>query len=414
MSNFMKIMEPARELPVSGEYEVVVCGGGPAGSCAAIAAARSGAKTMLLESAGCLGGIMTTGLMANIIDSQGKGGILAELMAELCRMDAAGEKKSFDVEATKFLLEQKALAAGVTIRLNTHVVAAIKGEGGKITHVVTESKSGREAWKAGVVVDATGDGDVGALAGCGFDLGSATGEIQPMSLSAMIVTPCRMPDDIRDTSEITKAKLYKILSDGGCAPSYPKPTLFTLDDHVALFMSTHLYGLRPDDAAGISDATIAARKEIWEHVNVLRRLSPAYSKLRIGATGAYIGVREGRRIHGLYTVCLDDMLAGRAQEDGICHVSFGIDIHSKDGYKNEGHRAKPYDVPLRSLISRDVPNLMMAGRCISGDFHAHASYRVVGDAAPIGEAAGICAALAAVREKTPAEIPFRDVIAAKA
>nr|HQQ92396.1 FAD-dependent oxidoreductase [Kiritimatiellia bacterium] len=167
------VREPARDLPVVGNADVVVCGGGPAGVAAALAAARKGAKTVLLEQHGCLGGIWTAGLLAYLLDVQNKSGIMAEIVK---RMDSAGGRtyapggkptETYDVEVMKLVLENLCQEAGVTLQLHTRVAAAVK-TGSRLTHVITESKSGREAIVGKAFVDATGDGDLGALAGCGF------------------------------------------------------------------------------------------------------------------------------------------------------------------------------------------------------------------------------------------------------
>jgi len=135
--------------------------------------------------------------------------------------------------------------------------------------------------------------------------------------------------------------------------------------------------------------------------------------MRLVATAEQIGVREGRRIRGRYVVSAQDMREGVRHDDAICRVTFPIDVHALD---KEGNRAdvgrfevKPYDIPLRALISADCENLLMAGRCISGDFLSHSSYRQTGDAAAMGEAAGACAALAACDGCVPHEVPAHAV-----
>ena len=182
-------------------------------------------------------------------------------------------------------------------------------------------------------------------------------------------------------------------------------------------MANHVYGVSALDAAQITGATIKARDEIHKIVNGLKRLGDPWTNLYIVATAPHIGIREGRRIHGLYTVTEDDVVNGVQHEDSICTVKFGIDVHSTNkednkGYQNHGKISKPYGIPVRAVISRDIRNLLMAGRCISGDFYAHASYRVTGDAATIGEAVGILAALASKSNRLPGEIPWKQVQAA--
>jgi hypothetical protein len=177
--------------------------------------------------------------------------------------------------------------------------------------------------------------------------------------------------------------------------------LFRVRDDLFALMTNHEYGFRGIDARDVTRATLHARKEIHDLINGLRSLGGVWENLRLVATGAQIGVREGRRIRGLYTVTRDDLREGRTHPDAVCRVTFGIDVHSTDpskekGIEKSGFRAKPYDIPLRSLIARDVQGLLMAGRCISGDFIAHSSYRVTGNAVAMGEAAGDAAARAAL------------------
>jgi hypothetical protein len=141
------------------------------------------------------------------------------------------------------------------------------------------------------------------------------------------------------------------------------------------------------------------RREVNEIVRGLRSLGEPWSDLRLVATAEQIGVREGRRIHGLYTVTAEDLIQGKRHEDAVCRVTFGVDVHSTSlnhdtqgkGY-SRGVKSKAYDIPMRALIAKDVEGLMMAGRCISGDFISHSSYRVTGNSVPMGEAAGIAAA----------------------
>ena len=412
------IAEPAREVPVVAEFDVIVCGAGPAGVAAAIAAGRRGARTLLLETHGCLGGIWTAGALSWILDHGNKTGLIPEILRELAQRNGRGQTKSgmqtdaYDVEVMKLLLEELCAGAGVQVQLHTRVCGARKNSAGRMEHVVTESKSGREAFHAKCFIDSTGDGDVAALAGCAFDLGAPqTGKTQPMSLMALVTG--LVPEEI--SAFFNDAKLRAEMERGGHSPSYGKPTLFKVHDDLFAMMANHEYDVCGINARDVTRATLRARKELHDLVNGLRSLGGIWANMRIVVTGEQIGVREGRRIHGLYTLTADDLREGRAQPDAVCQVTYLVDIHSLDAGRSKGLestslKVKPYDLPLRALIARDVGGLMMAGRCISGDFIAHSSYRVTGNAAAMGEAAGKVAALAAQSNRLPQEIKISEII----
>ena len=422
------LYEEAKNLPVAGKYDVIVAGGGPAGIAAAIEAGRNGAKTLLIELRGCLGGIWTAGLLAWILDHKNKSGMMREIEARLKKMGAVSpvdtaRSLAFDVEKMKLLLEQMCLEAGVDVLLHARVVGAKKDKTNTLTHIITESKSFREAWEGKVFIDTSGDGDLAALSGCGFDFGSEEdGSFQPMSL-LMVVTGIRFNElstFVRwagDHGSGSKKRLLQEMSRVGIVPSYMNPSIFPIDNDLFMIMTNHEYELSGLDARQLTKATLHARQELHNIVNGLRSLGKPWTNLRIIATAEQIGVREGRRIHGLYTVTKEDLINGVKHPDGVCTVTFGVDVHSvskKDelqgpGTYNMGIKSKPYDIPLRSLIAKDVDGLMMAGRCISGDFIAHSSYRVTGNSVAMGEAAGIVAAKAAATNRLPKEVNWNEV-----
>ena len=418
--------EAARDVPIVESCDVVVCGGGPAGAAAALAAARAGAKTRLLEVNGCLGGIWTAGALSLVIDLGNKQGIMRELQQKLERRGQAqiinSGSLAYDPETMKRLLEELLLEAGVEIRLHTRVVAAVKDENNRLAVAVTESKSGREAWAARAFIDCTGDGDLAALAGCSFDLGRPdNGVTQPMSLMALLAGPTRdgIAQFIRGDAEPRKlgnpkANLLAEMRRAGIDPSYQGPTIFCIRDGLYAMMANHQYEALATDADDVSKATLEARREIHRLAEALKSLGGPWQDLQVITTAEQIGTREGRRICGRYHVVGEDLARGAKFDDAVCHVRFGIDVHSTDAGKNKEiepkpFKSKPYDIPLRSLIARDVDGLMMAGRCISGDFIAHSSYRVTGDAVAMGEAAGVTAALAAAKGCLPHECPFEDL-----
>lgn len=386
---------------VAGSYDVVVAGAGPAGIAAALSSARAGARVLLIESNGCLGGVWTAGLLCWILDAD-KPGIMRELFEKVEKAGAKSERRGsskawcYDPEVMKLLLEDLALEAGITVQLHTRVVAAIT-EGGHLEAILTESISGRQAWKAHTFIDCSGNGDLAQQAGCGFDLGHPeTGDLQPASMT-MLVTGLQyeaVEPFVGGGKHEPKIRLANAMKQGGIDPSYCMPVMFHIYDDLYGLIPNHQYGVTVDDAANLTRATIEARRECHAVVNALRSLGAPWHHMRVVATTEHLGIREGRRIHGQYTVTVDDMFAGKRHPDAVCEVTFGLDVHNtkRDNYEHSQvnkQKIQPYDIPLRSLVSRDIDNLLMAGRCISGDFFAHSSYRVTGNSVAMGEAAGL-------------------------
>lgn len=414
--------EPARQIPIVDEVDVIVCGAGPAGVCAAISAARAGAKTRLFDVNGCLGGIWTAGLLSWIIDAGNKTGVVREILQRVDKLTPIRKYSgsvACDVEKLKLVLEQMCQEAGVQTMLHSRVVAATREGGKQVRLAITESKSGRQAWGAKVFIDASGDGDLAAQAGCQFDYGrEGNGETQPMSILAW-VTGVKLDEIGRFVNHYLpgqsgKKNLLEEMQRAGISPSYAQPSLFYMHDDLYCLMSNHEYAVSALDAAQITAATLRARAEIHRQIDALRGLGAPWKNLHIIATSEHIGVREGRRIHGLYRVGADDLLQGARHDDAVCRVTFGFDVHSPNpdqtrGIRPTGGKAKAYDIPYRALIAKDVQGLLLAGRCISGDFLAHSSYRVTGDAAALGEAAGIAAALATSRGILPQDLPAADL-----
>jgi hypothetical protein len=417
--------EDARDIPVAGDYDVIVCGGGPAGFAAALAASRSGAKTALIEVHGCIGGIWTAGMLSWILDGFNKPGIMAEILTRLGEQ-GNGQKVSsawvYHPEPMKLLLEDMLLEAGVDIRLFTRVVGAVPDENGRLSTVLTESKTGREVWTAKSFIDATGDGDLAAQAGCGFDFGRpGDGVTQPMSL--MVLFHGAKTDEIAPfVNHLAKARglgrgksnFLAELRSAGIDPSYGGPSIFEIHDGLYAMMANHQYNVSAINATDVTRATLEARRENHAMINALRKKGGPWKNVEIISTGEQIGTREGRRIHGRYSVSDDDLKNGSRFEDGICRVTFPIDVHATDPKKTKYIEAKPfksqpYDIPLRSLMAKDVDGLVLAGRCISGGFIAHSSYRVTGNAVAMGEAAGVACAVAAKNKVLPHEVPFSEL-----
>jgi hypothetical protein len=418
--------EPARAVPLVGDADVIVCGAGPAGVTAAITAARAGARVRLFEAHGALGGVWTSSLLGYLLDFD-KPGFNQELVRKLDARDArripSKSAMTYQPEEMKVLLDELCLAAGVKIQLHTHVVAAYR-EGRRLSTIVTESKSGRQAWRAPVFIDTTGDGDLGALAGCEWETGETKEcPCQPLSMCALLVVKDHTAlaryihrEQGTDTTATKRAFRAEIIR-GGVTPSYMMPTLFPIRDNLLLAMMNHEYGILAFDAAKLTAATLNARAELHRIVRGLRALGGPWDGIQIAATPEQIGIRDGRRIRGRYIVNRADLVAGARHADAVVRPTFPVDIHAYDkthaggGYTSSGVKAQPYDIPYRALVARDVDGLLLAGRCISGDYLAHASYRVTGNAVAMGEAAGAAAALAASGKSLPHELPWPAIAA---
>ncbi len=407
------VNEPSNRIPVAGEYDVIICGAGPAGIAAALFAARAGAHTLLIETHGCLGGIWTAGLLSWIIHPPEGIGVMRDLIQRLDAHDGRSFRQpgdrnfAYDPEVMKWALERLCIETGAEVRLHTRVVRGVR-EGGGLAAVVTESKSGRQAWRARCFVDATGDGDLAAFSGCRFEIGPPdNGRCQPMSLMALL-TGIRFEEIepmVGGNLREPKQRLLAEFRRAGVEPTYGEPTLFKIHDDLFALMSNHEYGVSALDARAVTEATMHARDELHRSVKALRALGGPWSGVRIVATAEQIGVREARRPLGLYRVSVQDLTTGARHPDAVCRVAFGVDVHGTDpttcrGIEKNVPRVQSYDIPLRALIAADVDNLLFTGRCISGDFFAHASYRVTGYSVALGEAAGVAAA-AAARSQTP-------------
>lgn len=411
------IVEEARKIPVGGRYDVIVAGGGPAGVAAAVTASRRGRKTLLLEKRGAPGGVWTSGLVACVMDG-GKAALSKELAERLDALGARMPRRSellarnylFEPEYMKLVLEDMLFDAGVDWRTDAPVCAAVR-EGRRLAFVVAESESGRIAFRADSFVDATGDGALGAFAGCGYDVGGIDGspEDQPASVCALVtVSDSRRVSRfiLNDPSAFdregkplgNRKQLFReFLAGLGVETSYAAPSLFRLRGDVLMMMANQVYGLEIGDSARAAAEAHRARREIADIMSALAsKGGPDWTGARMIACAERPWNRRARRIHGLYTLTTEDVAAGRTFPDAVTRSNDPIDVHGVTKEANRvlhagaprGYGFRPFEIPLRACRSKDVDNLWMAGRCISGDFIAHASYRMSGTALALGEAVG--------------------------
>lgn len=396
----MDFIEYCKKLKFSGSYDVIVVGGGFAGVAAAVASARNGAKTLLVEHYGFLGGMATAGLVRGFWATiDGVGNILEEIISNLKKLNAlripSGYTEEylryhppglgFDEEYLKIVLQEIVLKNGVNLWLHSRVIDVIR-EGNNVRYLVVHNKSGMEVVKPKIVIDATGDGDVAVLAGAEFKKGrESDGRQLAMSLhfkmydSGQKVKPV-LPEGCEE---------YKSYEDLPFSPE----------------LRPKVIGLDPTNKDELTKAEILARRQVMSIVYYIQtRIHPTH---KLAVTATQIGVREGRRIVGDYYLTEEDVKAGRKFPDAIALGTSPIDFHDIDDYGDRGSRREaipPYQIPYRCLLVKGIENMLTAGRCISGDQVAQSSYRMIPTCAATGQAAGTAAALA-----TTYEVKLREV-----
>jgi len=378
------------------EADVLIIGGGVAGSMAAISAARNGVKTVLIERSGVLGGMWTAGFIGVTLDGDNKGGVFKEFSDRVAEEERENVGTAFEIK--KAVLEKMCLDAGVEVLFGTTVVSVAVSEG-KIVTVEIVSKSFCENVYPKIVIDATGDGDVAYLAGCEYDIG-LEGKTQPMSMVALV---SGVGENAKGYMGWNGKEAFKELLDGVNARySLGFPNIAPCGGGLYQLSINQEFGYIGTSAADVTRATMSARQEIFALVKSLKKTEP-FKNIALIATPELIGVREGRRIRGRYQITVEDIVSGKKHENPVCTVTYWVDIHSfkagDKGYSDMGIKSQPYDIPLDALLAKDIDNLVLAGRCISGDFYAHASYRVMGNMAATGDAAGKYAAKSVLENK---------------
>jgi hypothetical protein len=393
--------------------DVLVAGGGPAGIAAALAAARRGAGTALIERYGFLGGMATAGLVNPFMGWHAAGEpLVAGIFQEMLDLMAAaggygGERQStaFDPEVFKLVADQLCRQAGVQVRFHTLVTRADVA-GSAIAAVHTESKSGAERWTARVYIDCTGDADLAFLAGVPCDEGREADNLtQPMTLNF------RMADvDIEHMptrEEINR--LFDVAKAEGRVTCPRENVLFfhTLNPRVVHFNTTRVTGLSATKADDLTAAEFEARQQAHELARFLVADVPGFEHAYLQQSAAQIGVRESRRIRGHYALTADDVVQARTFPDGVARSNYPIDIHSPTGAGTDIRGVAEgdyYEIPYRCLLPQGIDNLLVAGRCVSSTHEGQAALRIMPTCFAMGEAAGVAAALACRHGVSPQEV----------
>ena len=414
-----------KNIPVESKYEVLVTGAGPSGICAAVAAARQGAKTAVVERYGVVGGNLTVGCVGPVMGCVGRGTMRDELTGLLSVgfNDKQGKVgRVHDTERAKYIIADFLHREGVEVYLQTPVVDTIV-ENNCVKGIIAGKKEGLRAISAGIVVDATGDGDTAYFAGAAYRIGrESDGLTQPVTLMYILA-------GVEEPAALTCLGEEDMVPFGGerflefTARCCKQGILPENTQSVRLYKSnvpgerlvntTQANGIVPTDTEAVMRAELILRKQIEQVTDFLRRYVPGYQNCYIKTTASTLGVRESRRFTGEYVLQDDDLQSGRRFEDVVVHDANNvIDIHNPTaGGQAEGlaEVVKPYDIPYRCLIPETIDNLILTGRCISGTHRAHASYRIMSICMALGEAAGIAAALSSKSEVAPRQLDYKKV-----
>ena len=413
-----------KQLQVRGAYDVVVAGSGPAGICAAVAAAREGAKVALVERYGVVGGNLTTGYVGPILGMVGKGTMRDELVELLGvpENDMIGVTgRAHDFEMAKIRLMQFVNHPNIDVYLQTTVTDVVK-EGDTLKGIIATSGEGQFALLSKVTIDATGDGLVSYLAGATTEKGREDGLMQPVTLEFTIdgvdeskgVICIGDVDDVRLGDERFLDYCKRLSLEGEIperiAAVRLHPTTHSGERQVN---TTQVNGVDMTRVDHIFKADLELREQILTLLDFFHKHIPGYENCRIISSGTTTGVRETRRVIGDYIITAEEMAAGCRFDDVIVHrAEFIVDIHNPEGSgQAEDHiqYCDPYDLPYRCFTPKGVECLYTAGRCISGTHRAHASYRVMSICMAMGEAVGIAAAMCAQSGTTPRNLNVKQL-----
>lgn len=411
------ITEPSKQIPVILKVDVVVCGGGPSGFIAAIAAARNGAKTLLLEHYGFLGGMATAGMVGpiskfNFQNTRIVSGIPEEFIGKMAErggaiIDLPSGNVPYDPEIYKYVAMKMVEEAGVGILFHSRVVDCISDvdRPENLTHVVIENKSGRQAIAAKYFIDCTGTGDLVSHSNLPWEMrNDRGGELQPMSLyfrlggvDTKAFNLLMAHDGVKYASVELKELLNAEVAAGRLA-NFGGPWAVhgsTLREGQLSVNATRFSG-NAADGNDVSQAEQILREDVMRIVKVFKERIPAMKDAYLLDTATQVGIRETRGIIGLYTMTIDDILQPKGFEDTVAYGGHPVDIHrAADSKQDVSFLQAPYPISYRSLVPLGATNLLVAGGCLSATREAFASIRVQAQCMALGQAAGTAVALCA-------------------
>lgn len=421
----MNVLKRNMEIPVKDEFDVVVCGGGVAGFVAAISAARNGAKTALIEQYGFLGGTATAGMVTPIAEYRKSGkpiikGIPWEfaeklIEADMARNDLAKDYLLFDQEYYKLIAQQMVVEAGVTLFLHTYITG-IEMQDGHISHVYVVNKSGNLALGAKSVIDCTGDADIAYEAG--VPMLNDSDSIQPMTLWLKLGGVDTLALEAADRANKSKRrqiwpiheKLNELRNNGTYVPQFGGPWVFSSFREGIVNINITRVSANAADGDDLTRAEVVLHEDAYTLIQLLKENFAEFKDCFILQSATTAGARESRRIKGVFTVPVEDLLESKHYEDSIAMGGHCIDVHRAESSEQDVQfLTEPYYIPYRCMITEEVDNLLVAGRCVSAYKEAQATMRVQGPCMAEGQAAGCAAAMCVAEHKTVSEIDVKEL-----
>ena len=413
--------EKQKPLKIRESVDVLVAGAGPAGFGAAIAAGRMGAKTLLIEQSGCIGGMSTTGLMSHFT-----GTVDCKLYREVLERQRIAEGRSdawfhINPEILQIVYLEMLREANVEILLYT-MISDVICEDGVVKGVVIESKSGREVILAKRVVDGTGDGDVAAKAGAQYTLGRETdGKMQPATLMFKVAgvdyDRAVFPGSFETLVDTEKGELQSLARQHLTAPMGHVLLYKTTTPGVVTVNMTNLTDIDGTKVEDLSRAKIECQLQIGQIIRFLRQFAPGYENCYLHSTAPLIGIRETRHFAGEEALTEEDITTARVFENWVVKGAwFNFDVHNitgagldKTGAQKHFTQQNGYTIPYGCLIPKNMENLLLSGRNISGTHMAHSNFRAMPICMATGFAAGIAATLS-IRENVPLrQVPVQQI-----